>query len=273
LGLRLVRGRTLSNFDVNDSRKVAVVNQTLANRYFGPLDPIGQHIKLTMLESLPNGAVENPRFEIVGVIADVKNRGIEEAPMPEVLIPSTITGAFDRSILVKTAVEPGSLLNDVRREIWAVDRNVALTFAGTLTDYLKLLSYAEPRFSLIILGVFAGLGLVLAVIGIYGVIGYTVSQRTHEIGIRMALGASRGDVLWMVLRMGFRLIGIGLAVGLLASFGVTRVIANQLWGISPHDPSTLIGVIGVLVMAGLAACYVPARKATAVDPIIALKIE
>jgi putative ABC transport system permease protein len=271
LGLRLVRGRTLSNFDVNDARKVAVVNETLANRYFGTPDPIGRQVKLTMLENLPNAAIENPRFEIAGVIADVKNRGIQEAPMPEVLLPYTVTGAFDRGILVKTAGDPG--LNVVRREIWAVDRNVALTFANTLTEYLKQFSYAEPRFSLIILGVFAGIGLILALLGVYSVIAYVVLQRTHEIGIRMALGANRGDVLWMVLRMGFRLIGTGLAAGLGASFVMTRMIAAQLWGISPHDPATLIGVIVFLVMAGLMACYVPARKATTVDPIVALKAE
>jgi len=273
LSLHLVRGRTLSNFDVNDARKVAVVNETLAKRYFGALDPIGRHLKLSMLESLPHGAIENPSFEIVGVIADVKNRGIQEAPMPEVLIPYTVTGAFDRGILVKTAGDPGTLLNVVRREVWAVDRNVALTFADTLTEYLKQFSYAEPRFSLIILGVFAGIGLILSLTGVYSVIAYVVSQRTHEIGIRMALGASRGDVLWMVLRMGYRLIGTGLAVGLLASFVMTRMIAAQLWGVSPHDPATLIGVIVFLVTAGLAACYVPARKATTVDPIVALKVE
>jgi putative ABC transport system permease protein len=273
LGLRLLRGRALSEVDVAEARKFAVVNQTFVNRYFGSVDPIGRPLKLTMLQGLPRGAGDNPTFEIVGVMADVKNRGIQEAPTPEVLIPYTITGAYDRSILVKTAGEPGALLNSVRREIWAVDRNVALTFAGTLTDYLKMLSYAEPRFSLIIFGVFAGLGLVLAVVGVYSVIGYTVSQRTREIGIRMALGADRATVLWMVVRTGFRLLAIGLVAGLLASFGVSRVIASQLWGVSPYDPFTLIGVVGVLAMAGLAACYVPARKATVIDPIIALRME
>jgi putative ABC transport system permease protein len=273
LGLRLARGRTLTGADVNDARKVAVVNQTLVNRYFGGADPIGRHLKLSMLERLPSGAVTNASFEIVGVIEDVKNRGIEEAPLPEVLVPYTITGAFDRSILVKTAADPGILVNNVRREIWAVDRNVVLAFVGTLTDYLKLLSYAEPRFSLIVLGAFAGLGLVLAVIGVYSVIAYIVSQRTHEIGIRMALGASRGDVLWMFLRMALRLMGIGLAVGLLASLMATRLIATQIWGISPHDPGMLVAVTVVLIMTGVAACYVPARRATAVDPIIALKVE
>src|SRR5260370_9534097 len=185
LGLRLVGGRTLSNLDVNDARKVAVVNQTLVNRYFGPVDPIGRHVKLTMLESLPNGAVENPRFEIVGVIADVKNRGIEDAPMPEGIIPYTITGAFERSILEKTVIGPGVLLAGVRREIWAVDRNVALPFTGPLTANLNLLSYAEPHFTLIILGVFAGLGLVLAIIAISGLSSHTLSHRLHPTRIAL----------------------------------------------------------------------------------------
>ncbi len=273
LGLRLVRGRTMSNVEVNDARKVAVVNQTLADRYFGTADPIGRHVRLTTLETLPKGAVENATFEIVGVISDVKNRGIQDAPMPEVLIPYTMTGAFDRAILVKTVGDPGALLNSLRREIWAVDRNVAVTLTGTLTDYLKLFSYAAPRFSLILLGVFAGVGLLLVGMGVYSVVAYTVAQRTHEIGIRIALGAGRADVLWMVVRLGCRLLVVGLVVGLVASFGATRVIASQLWGISPHDPFTLIGVVGVLVLAGLAACYVPARKATRVNPITALKCE
>lgn len=193
--------------------------------------------------------------------------------MPEVLIPYTMTGAFDRAILVKTVGDPGALLNSLRREIWAVDRNVAVTLTGTLTDYLKLFSYAAPRFSLILLGVFAGVGLLLVGMGVYSVVAYTVAQRTHEIGIRIALGAGRADVLWMVVRLGCRLLVVGLVVGLVASFGATRVIASQLWGISPHDPFTLIGVVGVLVLAGLAACYVPARKATRVNPITALKCE
>src|SRR5205085_11512855 len=125
--LRGLRGRALSEVDVKEARKLAVVNETLVSRYFGPVDPIGRRVTLTMLQSLPKGAVDNPTFEIVGVIADVKNRGIQEVPLPEVLLPYTITGAFDRGILVKTAGEPGALLNSVRREFWAVDRHVAMT--------------------------------------------------------------------------------------------------------------------------------------------------
>jgi putative ABC transport system permease protein len=165
------------------------------------------------------------------------------------------------------------MLNAVRREIWALDRNVALTLTGSLKDYLKSFSYSEPRFSLILLSVFASLGLVLVLIGVYSVIAYTVSRQTHEIGIRMALGAGRADVLRMVLWMGARLLGLGLAAGLLASFAVTRLIASQLWGVSPHDPVTLCLVVAVVAASGLAACYFPARRATRVDPMIALRYQ
>jgi len=271
VGIRMLRGRTLSEADVNDGRKVAVVNQTLVKKYFGLEDPIGRQIKLTMLETAPETPVKNPIFEIIGVVADVKNQGIQEPPNPEVWVPYTVTGAFERGILVRTSKDPLPMLNSVRREIWAVDRNVALTLTGTLKDFLKSFSYAEPRFSLILLGVFAGVGLVLVAIGIYSVIAYTVSRQTHEIGIRMALGAGHGDVLQMVMRMGLRLIGLGTIAGLAVSFGVTRLLASQLWGISPYDPFTLCSVVAVVAISGLAACYFPARRAARVDPMVALR--
>src|SRR6266404_842301 len=191
-----------------------------------------------MLESFPDSPVANPVFEVVGVAADSKNQGIQEPSEPEMFLPYTVTGAFERGILVRTANDPLPMLNTVRREIWAVDRNVALTLTGSLKDFLKSFSYSQPRFSLILLGVFAGVGLVLVAIGVYSVIAYTVSRQTHEIGIRMALGASRKDVIGMVLRMGLWLIAVGLSVGLLASIGLTRLIASQLWGVSPNDPLT-----------------------------------
>ena len=273
LGLRLLRGRVLSAADVADARKVAVVNQTLANRYFGGGDPIGSQIKLSMLEQPPNGGIQNPVFDIIGVISDAKNRGVQEPPMPEAFIPYTITGAFQRGILVRTAGDPNAMLNSVRREIWTVDRNVALTNVGSLTEFLQQFTYATPRFSLMVLTVFAVPGLVLVAIGVYSVIAYTVAQQTHEIGIHMALGADRARVLWMVVRMGLRLVVLGVAIGLLVSVAASRVIASQLWGVSPHDPSTLAAVVAVLACAGLAACYVPARRATVVDPMIALRRE
>jgi len=273
VGIRMLRGRLLSPADVNDARKVAVVNQTLVKKYFGQENPIGRQIKLSMLETVPKPPVKDPVFEIIGVVADAKNQGIQDPPSPEVWIPYTVTGAFERGILVRTAKDPLPMLNTVRREIWAVDRNVALTLTGTLKDFLKSFSYAEPRFSLILLGVFASVGLVLVAIGVFSVIAYTVSRQTHEIGIRIALGAGQADVLRMVMRMGVRLIGLGTIAGLAASFGVTRLLASQLWGISPHDPVTLVGVVAVVAIFGLAACYFPARRATHVDPMVALRYE
>jgi putative ABC transport system permease protein len=274
LGLRLIRGRMLSRDEVSGGRRVAVVNQTLLNKFFGGEDPIGQRIKFNMLQTLPGpGRVEDPTFEIVGVISDAKNQGIQDPPMPEAFIPYTTTGAFERGILVRTATRPESLLDTVRREIWAVDRNVAVTMTGTLKGYLTQFTFAGPRFALVVLGIFAGVGLVLVAIGVYSVMAYTVSRQTQEIGIRMALGARRGDVLGMVVRMGLTLVVIGVAIGFLASLAATRVIASQLSGISPRDPLALTAAVGVMALAGLAASYFPARRATRVDPMVALRYE
>jgi putative ABC transport system permease protein len=249
------------------------VNQTFADKFLSNQYPIGQMVKINMLESMPESPVKDPVFEIIGVVSDAKNQGIQEPPMPELFLPYTITGAFERGIMVRTSVPPLSLLNDVRREIWAVDRNVALTLTGSLEDFLKRYSYAEPRFSLILMSVFASVGLALVALGVFSVIAYTVARQTHEIGIRMALGASHTDVVWMVLRRGLQLVGLGVGVGLLASFAVARLIANQLWGVSPHDPLTLGAVVAVVALTGLVACYFPARRATKVDPLVALRAD
>jgi putative ABC transport system permease protein len=273
LQFRLLRGRILSETEVNGARKVAVVNQTLVNKFFGNEDPIGRVIKINMLEKLPQGPVPDPVFEVVGVISDAKNNGIQDPPLPEMFVPYTVTGAFDRGILVRTSVPPLTLLKDVQREIWAVDRNVALTLTGSLEDFMRQFTYAEPRFGLVLMSVFAGVGLLLVALGVFSVIAYTVSRQTHEIGIRMALGAGQSDVLRMVLRMGFQLLGVGVGLGLFGAFAATRVIANQLWSVSPRDPVTLTAVVAVVAIVGLAACWFPARRATRVDPLIALRYE
>jgi putative ABC transport system permease protein len=273
LGLKVLRGRFLNESDVNGARKYAVINQTFAQQFYGKEDPIGKLFKISFLETMKPNPIQNPVFEIVGIVADAKNQGIQEPVMPETFIPYTMTGNFQRGILVRTQGDPNLMLNTVRREIWAVDRNVALTLTGTLTGYLKQFSYSGPRFSLLLLGIFAGVGLVLVSLGVYSVIAYTVSRQTHEIGIRMALGAGRHHVLRMVLRMGLRLSIIGIVAGLVATSAVTRAITAQLWNVSPQDPVTLVSVVAVITAVGLLACYFPARRATRVDPMVALRYE
>jgi putative ABC transport system permease protein len=272
LQLHLLRGRLLSESEVNQSRKVAVINQSLARKFFGSDDPIGRSIVLKTLETWPE-PMKDPMFEVIGIVADARNRGVQDPPMPETFIPYTITGFAERGILVRTAQDPMSLLPTVQRQVWDTDHNVALTLTGSLQDYLKRFTYAQPRFTLILLGIFASVGLVLVAIGVYSVIAYTVSRQTHEIGIRVALGASQGHVMAVVLRMGLALVGLGIAIGVAGSLGATRLIASQLWGVKPNDPLTIGTVVLVVVLAGLAACLVPARRAMRVDPIQALRYE
>jgi putative ABC transport system permease protein len=272
VGLKLLRGRVFTEQEVSDRRHVAVVNQTLVQKFFGTDDPIGREITLKDLGTTPD-PVKDPSFTIVGVIGDAKNQGIQEPVSPEVLVPYTITGFYERGILVRTAMEPLSLQNSVRREIWGIDRGVALTLTGTLKGYLKSFSYSGPQFTLTILSIFAVIGLILVAIGTYSVLAYSVSQQTHEIGIRMALGALEQNVFLMVLRVGGILVSFGLAVGFVASLFLNRLIANQLWGVKPHDPLTMVSVIVIIGIVATFACLIPAKRATRVDPLVALRYE
>ncbi len=272
VGLKLLRGRVLTEEEVSDHRHVAVVNQTLTKNFFGKEDPIGRAVTLKDLGTAPD-PVKDPSFTIVGVISDAKNQGLQDPVLPEVFLPYTVTGSYERGILVRTSSDPLLLQNAVRREIWSIDRGVALTLTGTLKGYLKSFSYSGPQFALTILSIFAGIGLVLVAIGTYSILSYTVSQQTHEIGIRMALGAAESRVFWMVLGAGATLIAIGVAAGLVSSLLLNRLIANQLWGVQPHDPLTMATVIAIILTIGTVACLVPARRATGVEPLEALRYE
>jgi len=220
LRLKLLRGRILSAAEVDDARKVAAINQTLARKFFGKADPIGQRIEVKTLETWPD-PMKDPIFEVVGIVADAKNRGLQEPPMPEMFLPYTITGFAERGILVRTAGDPLHMVNALQKAIWATDRNVGLTLIGSLHDTMRRISYAAPRFGLMLLGVFASVGLILVAIGVFSVMAYAVSRQTHEIGLRMALGARPGDVLRMVLARGAWLLGIGTVAGLLLSLAAT----------------------------------------------------
>jgi putative ABC transport system permease protein len=270
-GLRLLSGRLLAEPDVADKRRVAVINQTLALRYFSNEDPLGKRISLPSLTGNPD-PVMNPVFEVIGVVSDAKNRGIQETIQPEAFLPFTLTGKGDLLVIVRSAVDPSRIVQSVRHEILAVDRGVA-TREIIMDEYLRTYPFAQKRFSLILLSIFAGLGLLMVTVGVYSVMNYSVSLRSHEIGIRMALGAARRDIMLMVLRSGARVLGIGIAIGLLAGIACGPLIANQFDLLTVHDPMAMAaGIIAVAVI-GLAACWRPANRASHVDPIRVLRSE
>ena len=232
----------------------------------------GTTIKFNIFDELPGGP-KDTYFEIIGVVGDFKNVGLQDPPMPQAFLPYTITGFRDRAILVRTSINPLSMIKGISQEIWAVDHNIALTQAGSLESLMYRFSYARPEFGLKILGAFAGIGLLLVVIGVFSVMAYTVSLQTHEIGIRLALGAQQTSILTMILTKGMRLMAAGVLIGLLASYYLTRFIASQIWGVSTTDPLTFAAVVIVVVSVGLTACLMPARRAARVDPLVALRYE
>jgi putative ABC transport system permease protein len=166
-----------------------------------------------------------------------------------------------------------SMMNVVRQEIWATDHRVALTLTGTLEGYISQFSFAGPRFGFLLMSIFGSIGLILVTIGVYSVLAYTSARRTHEMGIRMAMGAESQDVLRLVITGGLRLVALGVAIGVVASLSLARVIATQLWGVSAYDPWTLSIVAALLLITALFACWIPARRAAGVDPLVALRYE
>jgi putative ABC transport system permease protein len=272
LKIKFIEGRPFTEAEVEGKRKLAVVNQTFVHKFLGDTQALGQRVHLAQLENFPD-PLHDPWFEIIGVVADVKNQGLQEPVTPEVWVPYTVTGSAARGILVRTAQEPMAMLQAVQHEIWATDSSVALTLTGTLENFIRQFSFAGPRFGFLLMSMFGVIGLILVTIGVYSVLAYTTARRTHEIGIRMALGAERANVVSLVIRMGLRLVALGTAIGIVVSLSIARVIATQLWGVSPYDPITLGSVAAVLLLTGLIACWIPARRASRVDPLVALRYE
>jgi putative ABC transport system permease protein len=272
LKIQFLDGRGFTEAEVNGKRKLAVVNQTFVKKYLPGENPIGRQVRIAQLAEFED-KMADPTFEIIGVVADAKNRGLQDPPDAEMWVPYTVTGSAFRGVLVRTAQEPLTLLEAVRHAVWLTDPNVALTLTGTMEGYISQFSYAGPRFGFFLMSIFGSIGLILVTIGVYSVLAYTTARRTQEIGIRMALGAQGSDVLGMVIRVGLTLVGIGVGLGLLVSLALGKVIATQLWGVSAYDPWTLTCVPILLIITGLVACWVPARRASRVDPLVALRYE
>jgi putative ABC transport system permease protein len=270
LEIRMIQGRWLSESEVRTAQYAGVINQRLARDLFGDANPIGQQVQVKAFKSIAQSP-QDSNFQIIGVVADMKNAGPQQSAMPMIFLPYTVRGGF--SLLLKTTVDPASLRNAVQEQIWAVDRDEIIGLSSPLEDFLQRFSYSTPEFGLLISTPLASIALLLVAIGVFSVMAYTVSLQTHEIGIRMALGARQGDIVRAVVKNGLWLIAAGVTVGVLTSLALTRFIASQIWGISATDPWTFGAVAGVILAAGLAACLFPARRAARVDPLVALRYE
>ena len=263
LGIPLLRGRDFNDFDRDEAPLVAIINESTAEKFWPAGDALGESFIF-----FDHGDYR----EVVGIVADSLIIQIGEDPRAVIYLPIEQEYSPFVAIQVRTEADPEVVLGTVREEVQALNTNVPITNVTTVEQIFAQGLFA-PRMGAALLGLFGLLALALAAIGIYGVMAYSVSQRTHEIGIRMALGAAGQDVVRMLVRQGLTLTGIGLGVGLVAAFFVTRLAASLLFGISATDPLTFAGVVVILGMVGLAACYIPARRATHIDPLDALRID
>jgi putative ABC transport system permease protein len=262
IGLRVVRGRWLADAE---PRPVFVVNETLARRVFDGEDPIGRRIRLPWMNDGRYGTV-------VGVVADLRYANLDIGPASELFVNYGDSGVFAMTLAVRTAGDPAAAAPAIRTLLAGVDRSQPIFDVKPL-DAALADSIAPRRFNLVLLGTFAASALLLALIGIYGVIAFAVAQRTQEIGVRMALGAQRRDVVRMVVGQGMAIALVGIVLGIAAALAATRVLASLLYEVTPTDPATFAGVAGLLAVAALAACGGPALKAALVDPIVALRCE
>ncbi len=269
-GIALIEGRDFTPRDDSKSTPVVIVNRTLARDFFPNQDPIGKHVRPGIGNGYGPG--EPPMREIVGVIKDVKESGLAAEAAPEVYAPLAQSPFGTMFIAIRTANDPRSIVAAAHREVALSVKNEPIYHVETLDQYFAK-SMALPGFVTLLLSGFAGLALMLACLGVYGVISYVVAQRKHEIGIRMALGSQKSGVLRMLIGEGIRPALAGVAIGILAALRLTGVLSNLLYGIKPTDPFTFAAVSLILSAVALLACYIPARRAASVDPLVSLRHE
>jgi putative ABC transport system permease protein len=266
MGIPLLSGREFDDRDVDGATPVAIINETFLRRFFPGEDPIGKRY----VYGGPDP--QNPWITIVGVVGDMRRTGFDRPVRPETFLPEAQATANALTIVARTANDPASFATALRNEVWAIDKDQSVYDIKTMHETLSEMR-SQRRFNMLLFGIFAAVALTLAAVGIYGVISYSVTQRTHEIGIRIALGAEKSDVLGLIVGQAMTLAGIGITIGIAGSLMFTRLMSGLLYGVSATDPATF-GVIAVL-LAGVAllACYIPARRAAKVDPMVALRYE
>jgi putative ABC transport system permease protein len=263
MGIPLLKGRLFDERDRETSQTVAVISRGLADGFFQGADPLGRQITV--------GRMPGPSV-IVGVVGDVKNAGLSAEPAAEVYTPFAQRPWTSMNLVVRTTEDPLGLAGDVRAQVLSVDRDQPVTNMQTMEQNISDI-VAQPRLTMILLGIFAGVAMALAAVGLYGVMSYSVAQRTHEIGIRMALGAQGSDILRAVIRQGMTLALAGVLIGLAGSFFLTQLMSSLLFGVTGRDPLTFVAVSLILSVVALLACYFPARRATKVEPLVALRYE
>jgi putative ABC transport system permease protein len=270
LGVPLLRGRFVTQSDTEKAPYVAVINQAAVRQYFPDVDPIGRRIQLG---AIPDASV--PWMEVVGIVGDLK-QDLARDPKAEMYVPvrqgDSLLPVFAVSVVMRTERDPLGEASALRSVVRDINPNQPVVRVRTMEENISG-SVGMPRFRATLLAIFAGAALVLAVVGLYGLMVYTVNQRVHEIGIRVALGADRGDVLRMVIAQGLKLAIAGVLVGVLSSLALGRMLSGFLYGVSPTDPMTILGVAALLIFVTLLASYLPAKRATRVDPMVALRYE
>jgi len=269
MGIPLLSGREFDDRDVRNSTPVVIVNETFVRRFFADEEPLGKRFVYGQ-----SGPDNNNWITIVGVVGDMRRTGFDRPVRPETFLPQSQNPSATLTIVARTAVDPVPvpLSNTLRGEVWAIDNDQSVYDLKSMDQTLSEMS-SQRRFNMLLLGVFAALALTLAAVGIYGVMSYSVAQRTHEIGVRMALGARGTDVLGMVVRRGMVLAIAGIGAGLIGAVALTRLLSSLLYGVSATDPLTFVVIPIVLSAVALGACFVPARRATKVDPMVALRYE
>jgi putative ABC transport system permease protein len=275
MGIPLLRGRTFDERDTPDSPQVVVISDSMARRFWPNDDPIGKRI--TYNRAIPEERTREiggpGSREIVGIVGDVSHLGLDEKPVPMFYTPQNQVPSFHTmTLVIRTQADPSALASGVRREVWAMDADIPVYAVQTL-DTVVAKTVAAPRFRTWILGVFAGFALLLSLIGIYGVIGFLVRQRTHEIGIRVALGADKKTIRRMLVVQGMKPVALGLGIGLVSAAATSRLLSGLLYGVSATDSVTYVAVSLALALAALSAAWVPAERATRIDPVDVLRIE